>query len=389
MLSFAVFASSYLARPIGSVFFGILGDRYGTASALKVSMLGMSIPAALIAFLPTYQTAGYLATGLLLVLKMIQGFCAGGEMPLSGYFVSLNTANKDRGLYCALVVVSGFLGMMLASATIFCLRDYTDITSRSSTRVVAEFLIEPWRWPFLLCIPLSVLIYLMRSSIYVKPAHPINRASSVRPALPLIQAFILVAFMEIVIYSIFIWMPSYLINYLEVTSFDANLSNVITLVIFSMSMVGVGYAARFIDPSKFVFIGAASLACSSYPLFEILQSGDFFTLMLVQAAFAIMAGCMVGVIFIVLPDLFKNNWGSFGMASTYSIATAIFGGTAPMVCAYLIEMTHVVTAPSFYIFATGLLATPVAYGISRAKRNQKPRTSGDDAGRLLATNTNR
>jgi len=370
MLSFSVFASSYLARPFGSVFFGILGNRCGAGAALKFSMIGMAIPASLIAFLPTYQTAGYLATGLLITLKIMQGFAAGGEMPLSGYFVSLNAADKDRGLYCSLVVVSGFLGMLLASGIVFVLPYCAAMLPRLLGGAGDGHLTESWRWPFLLCIPLSLWIYSLRSSISAYPDGPTHRASYTRPVLPLIQAVVLVAFMEVHIYTVFVWLPNYLHSYLGVSSFDAHLTNVITLVIFSISMVSAGYATRWMDASKLVLIGIGSLACSSYPLFAMLQRVDFLTLLWVQAAFAVMAGCLVGVIFVVLTDLFKDNWRSFGMASTYSLATAIFGGTAPVVCAYLIKVTHLLTAPALYIMALGLLAAPIAYSISLKKRGQ-------------------
>lgn len=370
MLSFSVFASSYLARPFGGLFFGILGNRYGAGAALKLSMIGMAIPASLISFLPTYQTAGYLATGPLIGLKILQGFAAGGEVPLSGYFVSLNAANKDRGLYCALVVVSGFLGMLLASGIVFVLPYCAAILPRLLGRTVAGYLTESWRWPFLLCIPLSLWIYSLRSSISAEPDRQAHGAFHSGPVLPLIQAFVLVAFMEIHIYTAFVWLPSYLHSYLGVSNFDARLTNAITLVIFCVSMVGAGYATRCIDASNLVLIGIGSLTCSSYPLFAILRRGDFLTLLMVQAAFAVMAGFVVGVIFVVLPDLFKSNWRSFGMASTYSFATAIFGGTAPVVCAYLIKVTHLVTAPALYIVAMGLLAMPVAYSVCLTNRSQ-------------------
>jgi MHS family proline/betaine transporter-like MFS transporter len=370
MLSFSVFASSYLARPFGNVFFGILGNRCGTGAALKLSMIAMTIPASLIAFLPIYQTAGYLATGLLISLKLLQGFAAGGEMPLSGYFVSLNATDKNRGLYCALVVVSGFLGMLLASGIILVLPYCVAILPWLLGGARVGYLTESWRWPFLLCIPLSLWIYSLRSSISSDPDVQVHRALHTKPLLPLIQAVVLVAFMEMHIYTVFVWLPAYLHSYLGVSSFDAHLTNVITLVIFSMSIISAGYATRWIDASNLVLIGIGSLVCSSYPLFAILQRGDFLTLLLVQAAFAVMAGCLVGVIFVVLPDLFKNNWRSFGMASTYSFATAIFAGTAPVVCAYLIKVTNRLTAPALYIMAMGLLAAPVAYSISLKKRCQ-------------------
>ncbi|TKC86061.1 MFS transporter [Trinickia terrae] len=370
-LSFSVFASSYLVRPLGSVVFGIVGNRRGPGTALKLSMIGMAVPASLIAFLPTYQAAGYLATGLLIGLKLLQGFAAGGEMPLSGYFVSLNAADKDRGLYCAWVVVSGFLGMLLASGIVFALPYGAALLSRLPGTATAGHWAESWRWPFVLCIPMSLWIYSLRSSIAGETDRQAHRVTQARPILPLIQAMILVAFMEVLIYTAFVWLPNYLHSYLGVSAFDARLTNVLTLVMFSISMVLAGYATRWIDASNIVLLGIGLLVCSSYGLFALLQHGDFSTLLLAQAALAVMGGCVVGVIFVVLPDLFRNNWRSFGMASTYSFATALFGGTAPVVCAYLIKVTHLLTAPALYIMAMGVPAAPVAYRICQQRRRQR------------------
>lgn len=388
MLSFLVFSSSYLARPLGSIFFGILGNRRGTGAALKLSLLGMAIPASLIAFLPTYQTAGYVATAALLLLKVMQGFCAGGETPLSGYYVSLSVSNRNRGVYCALVAGSGFSGMLLASGTIFAL-PYVANWLRLADLPISGYVPDTWRWPFLLCIPLSILVYFLRSSIAADRKPPMPVASRSRTATPLVQAFILVAYLEIAIYSLFVWMPSYLHTYLGISSADARLSNVAALLILFVSMVASGYISRFIDASRLAVIGIVSLALSVYPLFYVLQQGDFATLVAVQAAFAVTTGCMGGVIFVILPDLFKHNWGDFGMAVTYSFATALLGGTAPVVCAYLINVTDLLSAPAIYIAASGLLAAPVAYRVCRADRDPIPHLPSDNAASAFASRAGR
>lgn len=368
LLSFSVFAGSYLARPFGSVLFGILGNRYGTATALKLSMVGMAVPASLIAFLPTYETAGYLATAALVTLKVLQGFAAGGETPLSGYFVSLNAKDERRGLYCALVVISNFLGMLLASGVVFVLPYCAAMLSWLLGERAAGYSTETWRWPFLLCIPLSLWIYSLRASIVAVAGERVGKATEARSVSPLIRALVLVAFMEVCIYTVFVWLPSYLQTYLGVPGFDARSTNVIALLIFCGSMLLAGYAARRIHASHLVLIGVGSLVCSSYPLFTLFQRGDWFSLLFAQTVFAVELGCVVGVIFIVLADLFKDNWRSFGMATTYSTSTAIFGGTAPIVATYLIKTSHLVTAPALYIIVFGVVALPVAYGISMRRR---------------------
>ena len=374
MLSFSVFASSYLARPFGSVFFGILGNRRGAGAALKLSMIGMAVPASLIAILPTYQTAGYLATGLLIGLKMLQGFAAGGEMPLSGYVVSLNAADKNRGIYCAVLVVSGFVGMLLASAIVLALPYVAAMLSSAANDMSGAVSSESWRWPFLLCAPLSLWIYSLRRAIPNNTVDQAHRAVQAKPLLPLMQAAVLVAFMEVHIYTTFIWLPNYLHSYLGVSSLDARSTNVITFVIFSISMLAAGYATRWVDASKLVLAGIVSLTLTCYPLYALLQRGDYLTLILAQAALAVMAGCLIGVIFVVLPDLFRSNWRSFGMTSTYSLATAIFGGTAPVLSSYLIKQTHWLTAPAIYLVGMGLLAAPVALGIVLKRGNLAQRS---------------
>lgn len=369
-LSFAVFASSYLARPFGSVFFGVLGNRRGTGAALMLSMMGMAVPAALIGFLPTYHTAGYFATVALVCLKLLQGFAAGGETPLSGYFVSLNAAGKNRGLYGALAAVSGFLGMLLASGVVFVVPYGVSRLSTLTDGRVSLWLTDSWRWPFLLSIPLSIWIYSIRSSIYVGRDESIDRRLCKRSVSPLIKAAALVAFMEVCIYTGFIWLPNYLQTYLGVSSFDARLTNVIALMFFSSSVVAIGYASRWVEPSHFMLIGIVCLIFGSYPLFHFLQAG-FAQLLLAQAIFAVSTGCLVGVIFVILSDLFKDNWRNFGMATTYSISTAIFGGTAPIVSTYLIKIMHSLMAPAIYIMLMGMLAAPAAYSVflDRNRRN--------------------
>ncbi|CPE64835.1 MFS transporter [Burkholderia pseudomallei] len=361
--SFSVFASSYLARPIGSILFGILGARYGTGASLKISMIGMAVPASLIAVLPTYQTAGHFATFLLLALKITQGFCAGGEMPLSGYFVSLNADRTNRGLYCALTVASGFIGTLLASAAVFLLPHIRYALDHLASPENYAYLNEPWRWPFFLCMPLSISIYLLRSAINKSEVKVDSGKLSAKPTFPLLQSLAVVAFAEIVIYIIFVWMPNYLHVYLGKQSFDARLSNISSLIIFSISMACAGYAERYFCARNIALFGTIATAISVYPSFIIMQYRGIFALLFSQAILAISAGCVVGVIFVVLPDLFKKNWGSLGMVVTYSFATAIFGGTAPVFCAYLIELTHFIAAPAIYIFLMGMLAAAAIYKI--------------------------
>lgn len=113
--TFATYAIALLIRPIGGAFFGNFGDKIGRKKILLITILGFSIPTTLTGMLPTYSSVGMLAPVLLIALRLVQGFFAGGEWG-SGAVISMEVIKKDyRGL------VSGFLqsgfsfGFLLAS----------------------------------------------------------------------------------------------------------------------------------------------------------------------------------------------------------------------------------------------------------------------------------
>ena len=367
MLSFSVFASSFLARPIGSVLFGLWAERRGAGAALRSSLILIAVPAALITFLPTYAMVGYLAPCLLIAVRLIQGLAEGGDAPLCAYYVALNTPNEYRGLYCGLAACSSFIGWFAASFVVFILPYGASLISGIFPSTAhAGPIAESWRWPFLLCVPLSFWVFsIRRSSLSIEPSNQPAQQRDWRtlPITPLLQVVAIVAFTTTQLFTLFIWLPSYLHTYVGVSRADAHATNVVALIVFSLVMVGAGYATRWISAAKFVLIGIASLTLLSYPLFMALQSGGFIVLLFAQLAFALMAGCLFGAIFIVLPDLLKDTWQSMGMTVAYTLPVVIFGGTAPLVCGYLIEATHLLTVPALYIVAMGIVALPVTYRV--------------------------
>ena len=115
MLSaFGVFAVGYLLAPIGSIVFGLMGDRYGRKRALTLSILAMAIPTSLIALLPGYQTIGIAAPILVTLLRMIQGFVASSEFTGSAIFL-VEHAKQGRKAFYGCLTSSGYsMGVILA-----------------------------------------------------------------------------------------------------------------------------------------------------------------------------------------------------------------------------------------------------------------------------------
>jgi MHS family proline/betaine transporter-like MFS transporter len=236
---------------------------------------------------------------------------------------------------------------------------------------------EAWRWPFLLSIPLSLCVMWMRASISEVSADrtPPDRASYSRPIAPLLQAAVLVAFLEVNLYTVFVWLPNYLNLYLGVALSDARELNVITLIVLSIAILFNGYLSRWIDASKIAFFSVCAMLLSTYPLFLLLQNGDFISLLWVHLAFAFVGSGLLSMFYLLLADLFKDNWKSLGLGIGFSVPTAVFGGTAPLVCSYLLKYTEVLTIPALYIVAMGLMALPVAYRLAFAQQERRTSAS--------------
>jgi MFS transporter, MHS family, proline/betaine transporter len=370
--SFAIFAASYLMRPLGSVIFGYIGNKKGAGVALQWSTLLMAIPTIFIGLLPTYRDIGYTAPVLLIMLKLIQGLATGGELPTSAYYVASQAHHSKKGIMSALVAASSISGMLFASLLAFLL-----------SHLFSDREIEDWAWriPFLLSAPLFLIILKIRSGMIdhgVASAEPYNK-SRVRISTRLnvfVRGALLVAAMNVGFYTLLIWLPSYVEIFLKYARSDAYLSNTLALACYVVAILTSGFFSRIVSYKKILIASLWSITVLAYPLFVLLlHIHAFALLLLVQCVFALLYGSICGVMWFTLYNLFKDNWKNFGLAITFTIPTTLFGGTAPLVCTYLVRQFDDLSFPAFYIVLFTLLALPAAYGLNDSDQNAYSRNT--------------
>ena len=151
--TFGVFAAGYLARPIGGVLFGQMGDRLGRKRALQLSVALMAIPTSLITILPTHRQVGLLAPILLVVLRLLQGLSVGGELiGSSTYLVEIGAANR-RASSGSWSFFGAVLGNLLGSAAALLVQ-----------HLLTDEQINAWGWlvPFLGSLVIGVVGWHMR-----------------------------------------------------------------------------------------------------------------------------------------------------------------------------------------------------------------------------------
>lgn len=158
--SFSVFAGAFLARPLGGVLFGHIGDRFGRERALMLTILMMAISTVTIGLLPTYSTAGFSSTFLLVLCRLLQGLAAGGELPGALVYAVESASPRHVGFFGALVQATG-AGSLLASL----------VRSVLHLALGEEGIMQwGWRVPFLLGGVLASLTSCLRQSMKATPA---------------------------------------------------------------------------------------------------------------------------------------------------------------------------------------------------------------------------
>lgn len=164
----AVFGVGYLARPLGGIVFGSLGDRYGRRPVLMATLLIMGISSSLIGLLPTYASIGLAAPLLLLLLRLLQGFSAGGEWAGALTYVIEMAPQNKRALYGSFPSMG--VGLGFASASL--------VVAVVAQTVGPDLATWGWRIPFFLCIPLTVLCVALRYRLEDSPEFRAIAASS-------------------------------------------------------------------------------------------------------------------------------------------------------------------------------------------------------------------
>ncbi|MBK2125535.1 MFS transporter [Fangia hongkongensis] len=354
--AFILFSVSYLVRPIGSIFFGILADKYTRSFVLRASLILMAIPTLVIAFLPTYAQAGIFASAGLIILRLIQGFAAGGELPISACYMYEASPSGSKGFYSSFVAASSMTGVLLGSITIGIL--YAVLGSKT-------MLEWGWRVPFFLGFIGVIFVFYIRRKIVEPEKTPLKTNIStlhgiVENWFPMLQVIMLNAFISIAFYLLFVWMPSYLHVFLKLSSVAAFTSSSLSLFFLIVFTLIFGYFSPKLGRRNMAITSIITILILCYPMFHLLKHGNFLLVVLVQLIFAVCMGFIQGINMEMMASRFSHYFRGRGISIGFTLSTAVFGGLAPTLSSYLIHKTHSDISPILFLIASCLIALPVA-----------------------------
>ena len=342
LAAFSVFAAGYLARPLGAIVLGIIGDRRGRSTALTMSIGGMIVATLGMGLLPGHARIGVAAPILLTVSRIVQGLAVGGESAIANVFMVENAPVGRRALASAINGAGYAVGIQLASLTAL---------ACASLLTPAELQDWGWRIPFWLSLIVAMTGFWLRRTLKDLPQpageQPSPLAEVLKSHLPLVLRIAgLTAFAAVGFQGAFI----YIAEWLQTV---AGASPVETFKVTSWSMLLVtpvsllfGWWADFIGRRGLLLASAVLGAVGSVPFFMLMQAGSIYW---GQAGFVLALAVQFGVQGAMMVEVTPPDIRCTALAIGNNIGWSILGGLTPLAAAWLTARTGDALAPAWLV----------------------------------------
>lgn len=376
--SFGVFAVGYLARPLGGIFFSHIGDRIGRRRVLIVTILAMSAATAGIGLLPTYAQWGIGASLLLVLLRLVQGFCLGGELPGAISYV-VETAPRRSGFSVGVVFFCVNTGVALAALLNLVVHE---------TLSVEQIQAWGWRIGFLVGGGLGLVSFVLRLRLEESREFARIRAVAAASAVPIaevIRRYPVAVVIGVAILAVtagfnglLFAMPAFLpatMGYPDVRAIEA--VNV-ALIIMSFGLLSVAWLSDRVSRKALALTGTALLALLAWPFFSAAEEMSV-SLAALFAAAGVVGSICAGTVIAVAADLFPTRIRFSGVALSYNLAFSIFSGLAPVVAASLAARTGVAATAAYYMIGCAALSLAAALVMHRYDGRILADVGGDGA----------
>ena len=359
--TFATFAVGFIARPLGALILGAYIDKHGRRNGLLVTLGLMAFGTATMALMPGFASVGIIAPLVVLLGRLIQGFSAGVEVGGASVYLAEIATPGNKGFYVAwqsgsqqvAVVLAASMGVMLNASF--------------TTQQMQQF---GWRIPMLIgCLIIPLLFALRRSLAETEEFrnrvhHPSIReimASVGRNWVLILLGMLLVSMTTGSFYLITAYTPTYGRAVLHMNRLDAL---IVTICVGISNLFWLPVAGALSDRigRKPILIGTTVLAIlTAYPAMSwLVSAASFDRLLIVELWLSFLYGCYNGAMVVFLSEVMPAQVRATGFSVAYSLATAIFGGSTPLIATWLISITGNRAIPGVWmslVALLGLLAT--------------------------------
>lgn len=356
MFGLITLSLTLLLKPLGSVIFGHIGDKYGRKVALIYSLIAISMATTCIGLIPGYTIIGWLSSALLILCLFIQGICMGGQYTGAIIFIQEHTLRKKAAFSCGLMVGIGVLGTLMG-------------TTMSYLFYNLEGLSWAWRLPFFLTSIMGIFLYYLMKNMEETPAFLENKNQQQKEKIPFIDilknhkitlcsAIFISSIPVSMFYLAAVYLPNFFDTHNSIHEPSFSLRLVCLAQVICMIFIPIfGYIADKIG--KEIQLKITSILLIITPVFLFYFIGHS------NSPYALITGVIVLSIFSSLysgpaPALLSESFPVIGRYSGMGISIAlgegIFGGLASIICVEIEKMLHSKIAPAYFIMFLGVLS---------------------------------
>lgn len=366
-----VFAAGFLIRPLGAIFLGHLGDNIGRAKTLKITILLLSLSSILTGFIPDYNQIGIFAPILLILCRLLQGFCIGGEFAGSMIYLSEKATSQTRGFISSMTNNGSNIGVLLAVLCCSLLSSYL------SDQNLASY---GWRLLFIFGGSLGVLGLWLRKDLAESEIFIALKAQIKEPYTPfhyvvkhqrtaILQVFLLLFISACGSYTLMGYISTYLHEFLSVPLEKAYQIQTL-FIVFTLPLVPFfAHISDKIGRKTVMFFALGGYLICTLPVFSLLQSIQAWWVLL---PLIILYSAEQAVTPALIVEIFPGKGRYTGISIAYNAVMALVGGLSPAINTYLIHYWNNTLIIAYYLLICTLVSlwavfyyAPKEYGADR------------------------
>lgn len=326
--SFGILAIGFLCRPLAGLVIGFLADRVGRKPALLMTVWGMGIASALMALTPTYAQIGVAAPLLLLLARVLQGLCIGGEYSSIAAFAMEMAPRGKRGRVAAFLTIVAALGQMIVVLLILLLVSFLPAAAMGS---------YGWRIIFGIAALLSLAGVWMRSGM----TETLHAKTAVTERIHVLSALVrfpkqslmivgMILGFTAMVYAYGAYMPAYATTYVHLDTKYTMTAMLISLALSIVAAVPAGWLSDRWGRKATMVLAGILLSVGTVPLLGLLNS-NVWTLVVAQSFGLVVLMLLQASSMPALAEMFGGRFRAAGLGFPYSLTVGVIGGTVPMV----------------------------------------------------------
>jgi MFS family permease len=370
LLAVATFGIGFLMRPLGAVVIGHYADRKGRKPAMTLT-IGLMVAGTLsIAIAPTYASAGILGPMIIVAGRLMQGFSLGGELGTAASLLMEAGTVKGRGARVSWLAASQGIAAVLGALSGAIL--YSSLSQEA---------LEVWGWriPFLLGLIIAPV------GLYIRSQLDETLAPEAHEALPIVTLFsqhgakvvqgvFAIAALTVGLYVVVFYMPTYMVRVLGLPaslSLMAGCVGGLTMAVFSL--ISGRLTDSLVRRKPLIFWSQLVTTAAIYPAFWMMTTYPSVPMVLSMAALlTALLYVVITPLCVMLLEIFPANVRATGLATIFSIAVMVFGGSSQVIVTWLLAKTGSAMAPAFYLLACCVLTLLAVAAINEPRRQSEP-----------------